>query len=81
MWENKLFLTRYGKKAYSAAMFKMIDEIEALTDAQRDLENVYSYSNKYLDTVDRNVKKGNKWRVILKWSTKVSDNCVLEEEK
>ena len=37
--------------------------------------------NKYLRLVDQNVKKGGKWRVILKWSTKVSENCLLEEEK
>ena len=81
MWEHKLLLTRYGGNAYKGAMNNMLDQIESLTDAQRDLENVYSYSNKYLALVDKNVKKGNKWRVILKWSTKVSQNCLLEEEK
>ena len=81
MWENKAILTRYGGNAYKVSMDSMIDQIEALTDAQRDIENFYSYSNKYLRLVDKNIKKANKWRVILKWSTKVSSNCLLEEEK
>lgn len=63
-------------------MGTMIDQIDALKDAQMDLENVYSYANKYLNLVNKNLNKpdGN-WRTILKWSAKVADNCVLEEEK
>lgn len=76
-----MLLTRYGGNSYHTVMGNMIDQIEALADAQRSLENVYSYSNKYLRLVDKNVKKANKWRVILKWSTKVSSNCILEEQK
>ena len=81
MWENSLILTRYGAQAYKQTMDNMIDQIESLADAQRDLENTYAYSNKYLRYVEKNVNSGNKWRVILKWSTKISQNCLLEEEK
>lgn len=44
------------------------------------VEQYYEIAGKYFGTVDRNVQKGNKWRVILKWSTKVSDSCLSEEE-
>lgn len=56
----------------------MIDQIESLKDAQLDLEGVYDYANKYMGLVAKNIPK-NKWRVVLKWSTKVTDNCILEE--
>lgn len=59
-------------------MSSMQDQIEKLIDAQLALENVYDYSDKYYRLVKKNIPK-NKWRVVLKWSTKVTDNCVIEE--
>lgn len=61
-------------------MGHMLDQIEALTDAQLELEGIYDYANKYINLVGKNIPK-NKWRVVLKWSTKVTDNCVIEEQK
>lgn len=57
----------------------MLDQIEALTDSQRLLENYYSYSDKYLRKVGEKIP-GGKWRVVLKWSTKVSNACMEDEE-
>ena len=58
----------------------MLDQIEELTDAQRDLENSYSYMNKYMRLTDSKIQGGAKWRVILKYSNKVANGCLLEEE-
>lgn len=80
MYENKNLLVRYGGTHYRSVMGNMINQIEHLTDAQMDLENVFDYSQKYLRLVNKNIPK-RKWRVALKWSTKVSDNCLLEEQK
>jgi hypothetical protein len=80
MWEHKLLLTRYGKSAYKQTMSTMLDQIEELTDAQRDLENSYSYMNKYMRLTDSKIQGGAKWRVILKYSNKVANGCLLEEE-
>jgi len=43
------------------------------------LENYYNYADKYLKKVGEKIP-GGKWRVVLKWSTKVSHACVEDEE-
>jgi len=43
MYEHKMLLVRYGGSAYREAFGHMLDQIEMLTDAQRDLENTYAY--------------------------------------
>jgi hypothetical protein len=53
LYERKLLLTRYGGNAYHSAMNAMIDEIDSLTDAQRELGAVYNYSNRYMEKVDK----------------------------
>lgn len=81
LYERKLLLTRYGKNAYHAAMDSMIDEIDSLTDAQRELGAVYKYANKYMVKVHDHFNKGSKYRIPLKWSLKVSHNCYEEEQR
>jgi len=61
-------------------MGQFIDQIEALTDNQRTIENYYAYTDKYLAKVGEKLTSDNKWRVALKWSTKVSNACVEDEE-
>jgi len=60
-------------------MNAMIDSIEGLADSQRELENKYYYVNKYMRLVNKNVSK-KKWRVVLKWSEKISSDCIEEEQ-
>jgi hypothetical protein len=67
MWEHNLLLNRYGKTSYHAAMGNMIDQIEALADAQRLLENYYAYADKYLSKTGDKIENG-KWRIVLKYS-------------
>lgn len=76
MWEHKLLLTKYGRESYHRSMGQFIDQIEALTDSQRDIENHYAYTDKYLAKVGEKLSSDEKWRVALKWSTKVSNACV-----
>jgi hypothetical protein len=51
MWEHKLLLTKYGRESYHRSMGQFIDQIEALTDNQRTIENYYAYTDKYLAKV------------------------------
>lgn len=74
-------MTKYGNKDYHNAMNNLIDQVDGLVDAQIKLDNYYSYSHKYMQTVARNLRDTQKWRVPLKWSTKVSNNCLADEEK
>lgn len=80
LWEHKLLMTRYGKADYHNAMNNMIDQIDGMVDAQNKLENYFSYAHKYMQTVERNLRADQKWRVPLKWSTKISNNCLETEE-
>lgn len=48
-------------------MGNMIDQIEALADAQRLLENYYAYADKYLAKTGDKIENG-KWRIVLKYS-------------
>lgn len=57
----------------------MLDQIDALTDAQRLIENYYAYTGKYLAKVGDKIP-GGKWRVMLKWSTKIGVACLEDEE-
>jgi len=61
-------------------MGQMIDQIEALTDAQRLIENYYTYADKYVKKVGEKIP-GGKWRVVLKWSTKISNACQEDERE
>lgn len=79
LWEHKLLMTRYGKESYHASMGNMIDQIEELADGARDIENYYAYADKYLSKTGEKIA-GGKWRVVLKWSTKVSNACLEDEE-
>ena len=80
MWENSLLLTRYGKDQYHKSNGLFIDQIEALADSQRLIESYYAYADKYLAKVGDKIA-GGKWRVVLKWSTKIGNACLEDEQK
>lgn len=44
------------------------------------IENYYAYVDKYLAKVGEKIP-GGKWRVMLKWSTKIGVACFEDEEK
>lgn len=60
-------------------MGNMIDQIEALTDAQRLLENYYAYVDRYLAKVGNKIENG-KWRVVLQWSKKIGTACTEDDQ-
>lgn len=60
-------------------MDTFISQIDALIDVQRPIENYYSYADKYITKVGDKIE-GGKWRVVLKWSTKVGDACVEDSQ-
>jgi hypothetical protein len=61
-------------------MNSMIDQLDLLAEAQIDVENYYLYADKYLRLTGSKIP-GGKWRTMLKWSTKVSNACLEDEDK
>lgn len=74
-------MTRYAKQTYHDTEGYFLDQMNTLTASQMLVQNYYAYADKYLTKVDGKVNSGEKWRVMLKWSTKISNACLEDEEK
>lgn len=80
LYENRNFLTRYGSTGYHAVMGSMIDIVDDLTQAQRELESVYLYSTKQMRLMSKAIPR-NKWKVLLKYQTRIGKKCLAGEHE
>jgi len=71
---------RYDEKDFRVAKNNMIDIVDQLTDAQRDIVSTEKYQDKQLRMMDKRVSSAD-WKFTLKYGTRVTNKCKTDADK
>lgn len=73
-------MARYANDGFHKAKGAMIDELDDLRDAQRDIESTTSYLNRTAKKMGSKIEDG-AWKFQMKYSTMFNKKCVRDAGK